>query len=287
MVSATSIRLCLEDPFCVGWSNRRNRLYYTKYPTYVVDAEVYILNSNFRRNLMGGVPIGGYTNGELIMGTLTWFAVDNNGNYYGITDAHVVAGYDVVYFPSPLLLVNPSLTAEHIPIISPTPIGKVIYRSDLSSPSIQLDMAVFTLNVKPVLISYGKILPWFFNVPHEGEPVIKVGARTGLSNGTVLDSSATIKIYEVTGLKLFTGPLFVLHSQEGDSGGPIFVGTSIVSSIVAGTGVYAVGNDPILMLQTLHSLGLKPAFNPGLVGVLTAAPFIIGGSILAFLSKFI
>lgn len=278
---------CLEDPYCVGWSETRKRLYYTRYPPYWVDGEIYRLNSSFSRHLMGGVPIGGVYGKEAYMGTLTWFAVDKSGNYYGITDAHVVYNYDVVYFPPQVLTINPSYTAEHIPIVNPTPIGKVIWRSNLNSEFIDLDMAVFTLNVKPYLISYGKIVPTFFNLPYEMEPVIKVGARTGLTNGTVLDQLATIKIVEETGPTLFNGSLFVLHSESGDSGGPIFVGSSIVSSVVAGTGVYAVGNYVPRILQALKSLGLRPVFNASVVELLTAIPYVIGGSILAILSKFL
>jgi len=286
MVSASSIRRCLDDPTCAGWSNTRNRFYYTKYPSYVVDGEVYILDSTFSANLEAGIPIGGTVNNEAYMGTLTWFAKDKQGNYYGITDAHVVYSYDTVYFPSPLLSINPSYTAEHIPIVSPTPIGQVIYRSNITGSNVTLDMAVFTLNVKPVLISYGKILPWFFDVPHELEPVIKVGARTALTNGTVLDRLATVKMMEVSGPTLFTGPIFSIHTEAGDSGAPVFVGTSIVGSIVGGTGLYAVGNDPIQMLQALHSLGLLQVFDPGAIGLITASPFVIAGSVLSFASKF-
>ena len=277
---------CLVDPYCVGWSETRKRFYYTKYPPYWVDGEIYILNTNFKPHLMAGVPIGGVTNNEAYMGTLTWFAVDKNGNYYGITDAHVVSNFDTVYFPPQLLVYKPQFTAEHIPIINPTPIGNVIYRSNLNSDIIELDMAVFTLNVKPYLISYGKILPTFFDIPYELEPAIKVGARTGLTNGTVLDRLATIKIFETTGPKLFNGSLFALHTEDGDSGGPIFVGNSIVSSVVAGTGIYAVGNYVPRIIQTLSSLGLKPIFNFGVAETLSAIPFIAGGAILAFLSKF-
>lgn len=278
---------CLEDPSCVGWSEIRKRFYYTKYPPYWVDGEVYIIGSSFHPHLMGGIPIGGVSGEYAYMGTLTWFAVDKNGNYYGITDAHVVYNYDTVYFPPQLLFSNPQYTAEHIPIITPTPIGNVIWRSSLSSDAINLDMAVFTLNTKPYLISYGKIVPAFYDIPHELEPVIKVGARTGLTNGSVLDRLATIKMVEVTGQKLFTGPLFILHTESGDSGAPIFVGQSIVASVVGGTGTYAIANDPSVMIQALGSLGLRPVFNAGITEILTAAPAIIGGGILAIFSKFI
>ncbi|MCY0884222.1 MAG: hypothetical protein OWQ50_10865, partial [Acidianus infernus] len=90
-----------------------------------------------------------------------------------------------------------------------------------------------------------------------------------------------------TGPTLFNGSLFVLHSESGDSGGPIFVGSSIVSSVVAGTGVYAVGNYVPRILQALKSLGLRPVFNASVVELLTAIPYVIGGSILAILSKFL
>lgn len=278
---------CLEDPICVGWSETRKRYYYVRYPPYWVDGEVYILDSYFKPNLMGGVPIGGVSGNTAYMGTLTWFAVDKNGNYYGITDAHVVYSYDTVYFPPQLLTINPQYTAEHIPILNPMPIGQVIWRSNLNSDLVELDMAVFTLNVKPYLISYGKIVPAFFDVPHELEPVIKVGARTGLTNGSVLDRLATIKMYEVTGPRLFNGSIFVLHTESGDSGGPIFVGTSIVGSVVGGTGVYAVANYTPRIIQALASLGLKPVFNFGAVEMLSAVPYIVGGSVLAFLAKII
>lgn len=286
MISTFHRQRCLEDPYCIGWSETKKRYYYARYPPYWVDGEVYILNSIFRRHLMAGIPIGGVSGGEAYMGTLTWFAVDKNNNYYGITDAHVVYNFDTVYYPPQLLIRYPQYTAEHIPLINPTPIGNVIYRSNLNSDIIELDMAVFTLNVKPYLISYGKIVPAFFNVPYETEPVIKVGARTGLSNGTVLDQLATIKIVEPTGVKLFNGSLFALYSQEGDSGGPIFVGNSIVSSIVAGTGLYAVGNYVPRMTQTLQALGLKPIFNFGPIELLSAIPYIAGGAILSLIAYF-
>jgi len=285
MFSDYAKNLCINDPCCIGWSETKKRMYYKKYPTYAIDAEIRILDDIPKSNLMAGIPIGGSASGFAYMGTLTWFAKDKQGNYYGITDAHVVYNYDTVYFPSPLLVGNPSLTAEHIPIVSPTPIGQVIYRSSITSQQVDLDMAVFTLNTKPTLISYGKILPIFFDMPHEVEPVIKVGARTGLTNGTVLDRLATVKMQELSQTVLFTGSLFAIHSEAGDSGSPIFVGNSIVSSIVGGTGLYAVGNYVVNMLSTLHSLGLWQAFKPTLIGVLGAVPFLAAGSVSALLAK--
>ena len=193
-----------------------------------------------------------------------------------------------MYFPSPLLKINPSYTTENIPIINPIPIGTVIYRSDINTTYVNLDMAVIKLysGITPYTITYGKMLPLFFDVPNELEPVVKVGARTSLTSGIVVDRSATFKILNIfDNLIYFTCPLFQLPSEEGDSGGPIFVGNSIVSTIVAGNGQFAIGNDVLNIISTLRSLGLKLYIsNNKTVLYLAAIPPVVSGALLTALS---
>lgn len=192
-----------------------------------------------------------------------------------------------MYFPSPLLKINPSYTAEKIPIMNPVPIGTVIYRSNINTTYVNLDMAVIKLykNIVPYTITYGKMLPLFFDMPNEAEPVVKVGARTALTSGIVIDQSATLKVINIfNNMIYFTGPLFQLYSEEGDSGGPIFVGNSIVSTIVAGTGQFALGNDILNVISTLRSLGLKLYISGNKTVLYLAAipPLITGALLTAF-----
>ena len=284
-------KICEQVPQCVGWSNTKRRIYTTSH-VYIPGIEVFVLGGmpRSRAGIFAGLPIGGICGNTAYMGTISFFAQDSYGNYYAVTDAHVVYCYNTVYFPSPLLKYYPNYTAEKIPITNPVPIGTVVYRSDIASPHITLDMAVIKLNpgVQPYTITYGKFLPLFFDVPNEAEPVVKVGARTGVTSGMVIDQSATLKVYTIFNTEAyFTGPLFQIYSLEGDSGGPIFVGNSIVSTIVAGTGQFAVGNNVMDMISTLRSLGLKPYFSHNKKVLYVASiPPIVSGALLAALSFF-
>ena len=283
-------RICMQIPQCIGWSSTKKRIYVNS-PVYVPGVETFVISGRFKtfsQGIFAGVPIGGICGNTYYLGTLSFFAVDNSGNYYAITDSHVVPCYDTVYFPSPLLKINPSYTTENIPIINPVPIGTVIYRSNINTTDVNLDMAVIKLDsgITPYTITYGKMLPLFFDVPNELEPVVKVGARTSLTSGIVVDQSATFKILNVYGnLIYFTGSLFQLPSEEGDSGGPVFVGNSIVSTIVAGNGQFAIGNDILNVISTLRSLGLRLYIsNNKAVLYLAAIPPIITGTLLTALS---
>ena len=282
--------ICQQVPQCIGWSNTKRRIYVTS-PVYIPGIETFLLSGlpkSSAQGIFAGLPIGGICGNQAYMGTLSFFAQDNNGNYYAITDSHVVPCYNTVYFPSPVLQINPKYTAENIPIITPEPIGTVIYRSNISTTNITLDMAIIKLNsgIIPHVITYGKQLPMFFDVPNELEPVVKVGARTGISSGITIDQSITIKIVTIYGTQAyFTGPLFQIYSEEGDSGGPILAGNSIVSTIVAGTGQFAVGNDPVQIISTLTSMGLRPYFSETKkVLYITAIPPIVTGALLTAFS---
>ena len=282
-------QLCTKIPQCVGWSNTKKRLY-TAVPVYIPGIETYPLNGRMisrAGGLLAGVPIGGTCNNVAYMGTLSFFVKDNQGNYYAVTDSHVVPCYNTVYFPSPILLVNPSFTQEMIPNVSPWAIGQVYYRTNINNNYVNLDMALIKLvpNVKIFPITYGKRFIMFFDVPNELEPVIKVGAKTGLSAGFVVDQSVTLKVKNVYGnIIWFEGPLFKLYSEEGDSGAPILVGESIVSTLVAGTGQFALGNDVENIISLLSSMNLELYIsNNKTVLYITALPMIIGGALLTLL----
>ena len=282
--------ICMLIPQCIGWSNTKRRIYVTS-PVYIPGIETFVIGGLPKTRAQGifaGLPIGGVCGNQAYMGTLSFFAEDSQGNFYAVTDAHVVPCYNTVYFPSPVLKVNPSYTVEKIPITNPIPIGEVYYRSNITSSEITLDMAVIKLydNVKPYVITYGKFLPMFFDVPNELEPVVKVGARTGITSGIVIDQSATVKVSTIFDtVAYFTGPLFQIYSEEGDSGAPVFVGNSVVSTIVAGTGQFAVGNNVMEILKTLTSLGLRPYFSESKkVLYISAIPPLVGGALLTALA---
>ena len=279
------IELCPKVNGCVGWSNTKRRLYLS-YPTWLPPNVEGIVIGPIRYNLMAGIPIGGYAQNALVMGTLSFFAQDANGNLYGVTDGHVVYNYNTVYFPSPLLMVNRSYTKENIPLPpQPVPIGEVVWRSPVST-NMDLDLAVFKLysNVQVYPIAYGKILPLFLFTPEPGETVIKVGARTSLTSGTTVDQSATISITTDLGTQAyFTGSLFAIPSLPGDSGAPIFAGNTLVGTIVGGNGSFAVANNIVKVKQTLNQMGLKILFTSN-KAILAVAPIItglIGGATLA------
>lgn len=284
---------CLSDPQCIGWSNVHRRLYYISKPRNPPPpgVEVIVTGSFSPHQLLAGIPIGyNYSSGSAIygvMGTLTWFAKDKYDNYYAITDSHVVQYSDYVYFPPPILLTNPTLTAEKdLPIVKPVLIGEVIYKSNLNVQATNEDIAVIKLyeGIKPTAMSYGKQLAVFPLTPNEGETVVKVGARTGLTSGLVLDISATIRITEPTGILYFTGPVFALYSAEGDSGAPVFVGNALAGSIVAGTGAYAIANDISVILSVLSRLGLEIIWSSPTILLLVALTPLSLGAILSILS---
>ena len=255
--------LCSSIPECIGFSNTKRRIYVHSPPSVPVppDVEVKVIGK-LKSHVMAGIPIGSQSGGTAVMGTLSWFAVDSAGNYYGLTDAHVVYGFSQVYYPSPLLYVQPQYLGLRLPLPpSPQLLGPVKFTTNPVQPTMNVDLAAFSLPQKPYPLVFGKIIPLFFSVPAEGEPVTKIGARTGATTGIVLDTSATISMYTVLNtVAEFTGPIFELHTEEGDSGAPVILQSALVSTIVGGNGQFAVGNDPIVLQQTLSSWGLRAYF---------------------------
>jgi len=282
-------QLCARIPQCIGWSNTRKRLY-TTISVYIPGIETHPLNGHMTTRvggLLAGVPIGGTCNNAVYMGTLSFFVKDNQGNYYAVTDSHVVPCYNTVYFPSPLLIVNSSFTQEMVPITSPWAIGQVYYRTNINNNYVNLDVALIKINtnVKVSPITYGNHSIMFFDIPHELEPVIKVGARTGITTGFAIDQSVTLKVKNIYGNVIwFEGPLFKLYSQEGDSGAPILAGESLVSTLVAGNGQFALGNDVENIESLLSSKNLKfyTSSNKNVLYT-TVLPAIIGGALLTLL----
>jgi hypothetical protein len=62
-------------------------------------------------------------------------------------------------------------------------------------------------------------------VPNEGEKVKKFGRTTLLTEGTIIDTSATLQVEYDTGTAIFTDIIVIqgtLTSQAGDSGSPVF-----------------------------------------------------------------
>jgi hypothetical protein len=62
-------------------------------------------------------------------------------------------------------------------------------------------------------------------IPNEGEVVKKFGRTTMLTEGTVIDTSATLQVQYDTGTATFTDIIIIqgnLTSQPGDSGSPVF-----------------------------------------------------------------
>jgi hypothetical protein len=251
-------KICEQLNNCVGFSNVKKRIYVTRITgNEPNNVEVIRVGGPFRHYLPAAIPIGGESQNVLDMGTLTWYAQDSQGNWYGITDGHVLDGFSTVYFPPPLVFYNKQYLGLNVPLIKPVPIGTVTQYVQYP----YVDLGVFKLNVKPHLVSYGGVVPINISQVFEGEQVLKIGARTGATLGIVLDQSATVTIAGDQGTIQFTGPLFQMYSQPGDSGGPVFqFSGALVSSIVAGTGSYAIGNSIANIVAQLKAWGLQLKF---------------------------
>jgi len=234
----------------------------------------------YQYQLPSGIPIGNNT----VLGTVFGYATDGT-NWYLITPSHVAQYLTTTYFPSGLY---EYINEPNIPKGNPVPIGTVYTRTPITT-NIDLDIALIKLNpnIKPMPYIYNLNAPQFTMDPQFGETIIKVGARTGITEGYVVDPEVTLKILTDSGQEIyFTGSLLFLHSLPGDSGSPIYEnGGALVGMLEGGNGIYAIANLPSKINEYLQSNGLKLYLAPfNLIG---ENIFTIFGSIIAAIGLFL
>jgi len=160
---------------------------------------------------------------ENAAGTIGWYVVDEEGNVYAISNNHVWAAENKGSVGDPL--VQPGRLDGGDPSKDVVFTLYDFISIDFSqNASNYVDVAV----AKPV--DYSLVYMAILNVggvvgkriPNLNETVVKHGRTSGLTSGTVIDTSATVKIEYSTGTATFTDVIVVEGTaQPGDSGSPV------------------------------------------------------------------
>jgi len=252
----------------MGYSNTSDRRYYFNCDIdtpdiFLSSSQNICLGSKFKMHSDGGLPLGVSIGDNNTMGTLGFFVRDPQGNIYGVTDAHVIQNIQTVYSPSGVAVFSPQFYGNPAPAVKPVPIGSTYYVTPVVG-NIDIDFGLIKINpgITPINYVYGVGVPQFIMPADFLENVIKVGARTGVTIGYVVDRSVTVPIETDTGNEVtFTGTLFFLHTLPGDSGSPIYeTGGGIVGTVEGGNGIYCVGNSASAIASILKKMGLKLYF---------------------------
>jgi hypothetical protein len=159
---------------------------------------------------------------EISAGTVGWYVVTENGDVLAISNNHVWAKENAGKSGDPLLQPgrldggDPSkdvvfTLADFIPI-------------DFTGAQNTVDVAVATpvsyANVYMSILNIGGVTGK--RIPDLNEKVKKMGRTTGVTEGTVIDTSATVKVLYDTGEALFADVVLVEDSiKAGDSGSPV------------------------------------------------------------------
>ena len=159
---------------------------------------------------------------EVSAGTIGWYVVTENGDVLAISNNHVWAKEnagnrgDPLVQPSRLDGGDPSkdvvfTLADFIPIGFTGAQNTVDVA--VATPVSYADVYMSILNIGGVA---GK------GIPEVNEKVKKMGRTTGVTEGTVIDTSATVKVLYDRGEALFTDVVLVEDNiKAGDSGSPV------------------------------------------------------------------
>jgi hypothetical protein len=163
---------------------------------------------------------------EIAAGTVGWYLASEDGTILIMSNNHVWANENAGKRGDPL--VQPGTYDGGNP---KTDILYVLY------DYIPIDFSPNAQNTVDVAVAealdYSQISLTIINtggikskrIPSEEETVIKVGRTTGVTQGTVIDTSATLQIEYDNGVATFTDIIIIqgnLTSQPGDSGSPVF-----------------------------------------------------------------
>jgi Trypsin. len=171
-------------------------------------------------------------------GTIGWFVVDEDGEVYIMSNNHVWANEnrsargDLLIQPGQVDGGDPERDVlftlyDFVPI-------------DFAGGLNTVDVAIATINdlsnVYMSILNVGGVTGK--RVPGVGESVSKMGRTTGLTSGTVIDSSATVQVAYESGLAVFTDVIIVQGERvvgAGDSGSPVLTaGNEFVGLVFAG-----------------------------------------------------
>ena len=198
---------------------------------------------------------------EMGAGTSGWYVVDEDGEVYAISNNHVWAKENKGIRGDPLLQParldggDPEKDAvytlyDFVPIdFSQTALNYVDVA--VAKPITYSDVYMAILNTGGVT---GK------RVPDVGEKVVKHGRTTALTNGKVIDTSATVAVEYGTGTAIFTDVLLIEGvAKGGDSGSPVLTTKNeLVGLLFAGSETdYAVCKYNHIETQLSGRLGKK------------------------------
>jgi hypothetical protein len=210
------------------------------------------------RPIVGGISIGVPEDvyGGKMAGTLGLVVQDREGNYYILSNAHVIAMNSKAQFlPSGTAVIQPgSYDGGNI---NNNKVGELYkYINIVFGPKGRnyADAAIAKITINDYLV--GEVLDYdnqktytisgTTNV-NEGDTVRKSGRTTGVTTGTVIDTDATVKVwYTRSKWAIFYDQILVNQSasqpfvESGDSGSPVDKDGAFVGLVFAGSSSVAV-----------------------------------------------
>jgi len=155
-------------------------------------------------------------------GTLGWYVVDEDGGVYAISNNHVWARENSA---SPGdRLVQPGVLDGGDPEKDVVLLLYDFVPLRFGGDTNTVDLAVASMpdpaQLYQSILNIGGVTGK--RVPSLGETVRKMGRSTGLGEGTVVDTSATVHVYYDRGVAVFTDVMLVEGAvKAGDSGSPV------------------------------------------------------------------
>jgi hypothetical protein len=160
---------------------------------------------------------------EMGAGTSGWYVVDEDGEVYAISNNHVWAKENQGMRGDPLL--------QPARLDGGDPEKDAVYTLYDFVP---IDFSQTALNYVDVavakIVNYSDVYMAILNVggvagkriPNVGEKVVKHGRTTALTEGNVIDTSATVAVVYGSGTPVFTDVILVRGlARGGDSGSPV------------------------------------------------------------------
>jgi hypothetical protein len=159
---------------------------------------------------------------EVSAGTIGWYIVTENGDVLAISNNHVWAKENLGKAGDPL--VQPGRLDGGDPekdvvftLADFIPIG---FTGAPNTVDVAVSMPVSYADVYMSILNIGGVTGK--RIPDLGEKVKKMGRTTGITEGTVIDTSASVRVVYDTGEALFTDVVLVEDNiKAGDSGSPV------------------------------------------------------------------
>ena len=158
---------------------------------------------------------------EISAGTIGWYVVTEDGDVLAISNNHVWAKENAGKFGDPL--VQPGCLDGGDPAKDVVFTLHSFVPISFTAPNtvdVAVAMPVSYDNVYMSILNIGGVTGK--RIPELNERVRKMGRTTGITEGTVIDTSATVKVVYDAGEALFTDVALVEDNiKGGDSGSPV------------------------------------------------------------------